>query len=114
GAHPQHEARSRASIAGEGGREMPLGMRHGRVRAVLAIALSALPLHLARAAETTGRTELSTLEAYVSALLRLGRQEIAAALLTLDLLCVAVGTAILLVRTRGRLAELEASSRDES
>ena len=114
GAHPQHEARSRASIAGEGGREMPLGMRHGRVRAVLAIALSALPLHLARTAETTGRPEPSTLEAYVSALLSLDRHEIAALMLTLGVLCFAVVTAILLVRTRGRLAELEASSRDES
>ena len=114
GAHPQHEARSRASIAGEGGREMPLGMRHGRVRAVLAIGLSALPLHLARAAETTGRSEPSTLEAYVSALLSLDRHEIAALMLTLGVLCFAVVTAILLVRTRGRLAELEASSRDES
>jgi signal transduction histidine kinase len=114
GAHPQHEARSRASIAGEGGREMPLGMRHGGIRAVLAIALSALPLHLARAAETTGRPELSTLEAYVSALLSLDRHEIAALMLTLGVLCFAVVTAILLVRTRGRLAELEASSRDES
>ena len=93
---------------------MPLGMRHGGVRAVLAIALSALPLHLARAAETTGRPELSTLEAYVSALLSLDRHEIAALMLTLGVLCFAVVTAILLVRTRGRLAELEASSRDES
>ena len=114
GAHPQHEAHSRAYIAGEGGREMPLGMRHGGVRAALAIALSALPLHLARAAETTGRPELSTLEAYVSALLSLDRHEIAALMLTLGVLCFAVVTAILLVRTRGRLAELEASSRDES
>ena len=114
GAHPQHEARSRASIAGEGGREMPLGMRHGGVRAVLAIGLSALPLQLSRAAETTGRREPSTLEAYVSALLSLDRHEIAALMLTLGVLCFAVVTAILLVRTRGRLAELEASSRDES
>jgi signal transduction histidine kinase len=111
GAHPQHEARSRA---GEGGRAMPLGMRHGGARAVLAITLSALPLHLARAAESMGRPEPATLEAYASALLSLDRHEIAALMLTLGVLCFAVVTAILLVRTRGRLAELEASSRDES
>jgi signal transduction histidine kinase len=114
GAHPQHEARSRASIAGEGGREMPLRAPRAGARAALAVALSALLPHLARAAETMGRSEPSTLDAYVSALLSLDRHEIAALMLTLGVLCFAVVTAILLVRTRGRLAELEASSRDES
>ncbi|MGZ3328030.1 MAG: hypothetical protein ACXU85_12815, partial [Xanthobacteraceae bacterium] len=47
-------------------------------------------------------------------MLALDRHEIAALTLTLGVLCFAVVTAILLVRTRSRLAELEASARDES
>jgi hypothetical protein len=57
----------------------------------------------AQAAEMTGRSELSTFDAYVSALLALDRHEIAALTLTLGVLCFAVVTAILLVRTRSRL-----------
>jgi hypothetical protein len=44
----------------------------------------------------------------------LDRQDIAALALTLGILCFAVVTAILLVRTRRCLAEVEASARDES
>ena len=116
GARPQHEARSHASIVRKGGRETPLRTRYGGIRAALAVAAPSaiLPVHLARAAEATGRSEPSTFEAYVAALLSLDRHEIAALTLTLGVLCFAVVTAILLVRTRGRLAEVEASARDES
>jgi hypothetical protein len=83
GAHPQHEARSRAPIAHKGGRETPLPARHGGARTALAIGLSALLPHLACAAEATGPLAPSTFEAYVSALLSLDRHEIAALTLTL-------------------------------
>ncbi|MGZ5845338.1 MAG: two-component sensor histidine kinase, partial [Xanthobacteraceae bacterium] len=89
-------------------------MRYHAFRAPLAIALPAFFPHLAQAAEMTGQSEPSTFDAYVSALLALDRHEIAALTLTLGVLCFAVVTAILLVRTRSRLAELEASARDES
>ena len=105
GARPQHEARSHASIVRKGGRETPLRTRYGGIRAALAaVAPSAFFPSLARAAEATGRSEPSTFEAYVAALLSLDRHEIAALTLTLGVLCFAVVTAILLVRTRGRLA----------
>src|SRR5581483_5684960 len=55
----------------------------------------------------------ATLEAYLTAFLSLDRHEIAALALTLGILCFAVVTAIMLVRTRARLAETEALARDE-
>src|SRR6476646_5070968 len=113
-AHPQHTTRSRASPDHEGKAQTPARVRYHAFRASLAIALPAFFPHLAQAAEMTGRSELSTFDAYVSALLALDRHEIAALTLTLGVLCFAVVTAILLVRTRSRLAELEASARDES
>ena len=54
-----------------------------------------------------------TLEAYLAAFLALDRHELAALALTLGILCFAVVTAILLVRTRARLADTEAAARDE-
>src|SRR5712691_6435565 len=113
GAHPQHEARSRASIAREDGRGTPLSTRYGGFGAVIAVALSALlPSDLACADDASATT--ATLDTYISALQLLDRHEIAALALTLGILCFAVVTAILLVRTRLRLAEVEASARDET
>ena len=115
GARPQQEARTHASIVRKGDPETPLRTRYGGMRAALAVAAPSLLFpDLARAAEAAGRPEPSTFEAYVAALLSLDRHEIAALALTLGVLCFAVVTAILLVRTRGRLAEVEASARDES
>src|SRR5262245_6108041 len=54
-----------------------------------------------------------TLDAYLAAFVQLDRQEIAAIALTLGILCFAVVTSIMLVRTRRRLAETEAAARDE-
>ncbi|MFL6796517.1 MAG: PAS-domain containing protein [Xanthobacteraceae bacterium] len=56
----------------------------------------------------------SSIGAYVSAFALLERHELAALALTLGILCFAVITAILLVRTRARLAAVEAAARDES
>jgi signal transduction histidine kinase len=58
--------------------------------------------------------EAPAVGAYVVALAQLDRNEIAALALTLGILCFAVVTAISLVRTRRRLAESEASGRDET
>ena len=57
---------------------------------------------------------LSLIEAYLHAFTLLDRHEIAALGITLSVLCFAVVTAILLVRTRQRLAETEAAARDDS
>ena len=65
-------------------------------------------------AAEAGASEPSTFEAYLAAFLVLDRHELAALALTLGILCFAVVTAILLVRTRRRLAETEAAARDES
>src|SRR5437588_3662801 len=54
------------------------------------------------------------LDAYLTALALLDRHEVAALALTLGILCFAVLTAILLLRTRARLAEVESAARDES
>src|SRR4029078_43096 len=113
-AHPQHTTRSRASPGREGKAQAPARVRYHAFPAALASALPAFSPHLGQAAEMTGRSELSTFDAYVSALLALDRHEIAALTLTLGVLCFAVVTAILLVRTRSRLGELEAPSRHES
>jgi signal transduction histidine kinase len=51
---------------------------------------------------------------YMLALSRLDRHEIAALALTLGILCFAVVTAIMLVRTRRRLAATEAAARDDA
>src|SRR5450631_3797094 len=70
--------------------------------------LAAVPVRAAEPAEVV------TLGAYVSALSQLDRHEIAALALTLGILCFAVVTAIMLVRTRRRLAETEAAARDQA
>src|SRR3989442_498436 len=105
GAHPQHKARARASSRA----------RDGALRAAGAIALAALlPCGRACAATASACYEFPTFEAYISALPLLDRDEIAALALTLGILCFAVVTAILFVRTRRRLAEVEAAARDEA
>ncbi len=107
GARPQHEAHSRASMDGHG---RTARTRHGGFRAAGALVLSTLlPSQAAGAAPAP-----STIEAYVAAFALPDRHEIAALVLLLGILCFAVVTAILLVRTRTRLAETEASARDES
>ena len=79
-----------------------------------AVVLSFLLHDRAHAAPAGDGSELSTFDAYLAALLSLDRHEIAALALTLGILCFAVVTAILLVRTRARLIEVEASARDDS
>ena len=82
---------------------------------VLTIAIAGSCSFAAGPAEAAGpRFEGSTVGAYISALLLLDRHEIAALALTLGVLCFAVVTAILLVRTRRRLAAMAASARDEA
>jgi signal transduction histidine kinase len=56
----------------------------------------------------------SVLDAATSVLLSMSRQEIATLTLTLGLLCFAVLSAIVLVRTRARVAHSENSARDET
>src|SRR5262247_3047885 len=105
GAHPQHKARARASSRA----------RDGGLRAAGAIALWALlPCGRACAAAASARFEFPAFDAYISALPSLDRDEIAALALTLGILCFAVVTALLFVRTRRRLAEVEAAARDEA
>jgi signal transduction histidine kinase len=58
--------------------------------------------------------DVTTIGAYISALAQLDRHEVAALALTLGILCFAVVTAIMLVRTRRRLAETEAAARDQA
>src|SRR5215510_15055379 len=105
GAHPQHKARARASSRA----------RDGGLRAAGAIALWALlPCGRACAAAASARFEFPAFDTYISALPSLDRDEIAALALTLGILCFAVVTALLFVRTRRRLAEVEAAARDEA
>src|SRR5260370_9639186 len=105
GAHPQDHARARARARTRG----------GGLRAAGAVVLSALlPCGRACAATASARYEFPTFDAYISALPLLDRDEIAALALTLGILCFAVVTAILFVRTRRRLAEVEAAARDEA
>src|ERR1700731_4314666 len=65
----------------------------------------------ARAAEPV---DGATIGAYVSAVSQLDSHEIAPLALTLGILFFAVVTAIMLVRTRRRLAEVEAAARDQA
>src|SRR5262245_52699444 len=57
--------------------------------------------------------EGSVFDAYLTVFAQLDQREIAAIALTLGILCFAVVTAIMLVRTRARLAETAAAARDE-
>ena len=61
----------------------------------------------------TDTPEPSFIGAYLNAFAQLNGHEIAAMALTLSVLCFAVVTAILLLRTRARLAETETTARDE-
>jgi signal transduction histidine kinase len=65
-------------------------------------------------AQDNALTSGPALAAYLSALLLLDRHEIAALALTLGIVAFAVTTAILLVRTRRRLAELSAAKHHEA
>jgi signal transduction histidine kinase len=102
GARPQSKARSRASST-----------RHGGFAAIAAAA-STLWSQTAAAQDAGAPVEPTLITAYVSAFWQLDRHEVAALALTLGILCFAVVTAILLVRTRRRLADVEAAARDES
>ena len=75
--------------------------------------VAALPVRAQENAELSA-IDVATLGAYVSAISQLDRHEIAALALTLGILCFAVVTAIMLVRTRRRLAETEAAARDQA
>ncbi len=86
--------------------------QHGGFRA-FAGALTASLLVISPARAEMAIELPSQLQAYVTALLQLGRHETAALALTLGILCFAVVTAIALVRTRRRLTEGEAAARDE-
>ena len=98
------KARSRASSALASG-----------FRTAIVVFASALPTSDLARADDAGTTQaLSTFDALISAFALLDRHEIAGLALTLGVVCFAVVTAILLVRTRNRLTEVEASARDES
>ena len=100
GAHPQHQARVRARAK----------TRTGGLRTAGAVVLSALlPCGRAVAATASARYEFPIFDSYISALPLLDRDEIVALALTLGVLCFAVVTAILFLRTRRRLAEVEAA-----
>jgi signal transduction histidine kinase len=103
-APPQPTARSRAVSA-----------CHGALQAVLTFApVAVLSERPAAAADPIGSASRSSLEALISAFMLLDRHEVAALTLTLGILCFAVVTAIVLVRTRRQLAEIESAARDES
>jgi len=101
GAHPQHQAHARASTA----------RRHGKVRTTFLAFSTLLPSEGAWAA---GGNEFRGFEAYLSALPLLDRDDIAALALTVGILCFAVVSAILFVRTRRHLAEVEAVAHEEA
>jgi signal transduction histidine kinase len=103
GARPQQKAHLRATVA----RRCP-GLRT-RAAVALSALLAFTPGH---AVAATGA--VTRLTGDVSALLLVLRPEIAALALALGILCFAVVTAVLLLRTRARLAEAEAAARDET
>jgi signal transduction histidine kinase len=72
------------------------------------------PMMAARPARAADAIDVATVDAYVFALTQLDQHEIAGLALTLGILCFAVVTAIMLVRTRRRLADTEAAARDEA
>jgi len=85
-----------------------------RIAAAVVTAVVCIAPSPARADGTVPAPPSSTLDAYIAAFLQLDRHELAALALTLGILCFAVVTAILLVRTRQRLGDAEAAARDES
>lgn len=104
----------RATVEGVGAHPLRGGIRVAGL-ALMACA-AGWPTAAAIAAESPPGPEVdgpSLLEAYVAAFLALDRHELAAMALTLGILCFAVVTAILLVRTRARLVDIEAAARDE-
>src|SRR5580692_8169250 len=76
--------------------------------------VAALPAHAQVADRVIHQAPVPTIGAYMSAIAQLDRHEIAALALTLGILCFAVVTAIMLVRTRRRLAAMSESARDEA
>jgi signal transduction histidine kinase len=98
-----------------GGRFRPHPGR-GRLSGEIAAAACASLAPLQACAQSGVREahDPSTLSLYVLAISRLDNHEIAALALTLGILCFAVVTAIMLVRTRRRLANTEAAARDEA
>jgi signal transduction histidine kinase len=84
--------------------------RHGGVRAAGAVAVCAATA--ATPAHAQAPRHAFTLDAYIAAMLQLDRHELAALALTLGILCFAVVTSVLLVRTRRRLSATEAAARD--
>ena len=78
-----------------------------------ACALWACALLASPSARADAAADIPVLDAYVVAVTRLDRHEIAALGLTLGILCFAVVTAVMLVRTRRRLAETEAAAHDQ-
>ena len=85
-----------------------------RIAAAVVTAVVCIAASPARADDTAPAPPGSTLDAYIAAFLQLDRHELAALALTLGILCFAVVTAILLVRTRQRLGNAEAAALDES
>ena len=79
-----------------------------RVAVGIAILVAWSPFAPATGQELGPTLAASKVGAYASAFLLLDRHEIAALALTLGVLCFAVVTAIMLVRTRRRLAAIEA------
>jgi signal transduction histidine kinase len=99
------------------------GFRTAVVIAVTAAVTTTIGTLCAHAEDATGIPRLGSaapdggnvpvLDAYLSAFWQLDNHEIAALTLTLGILCFAVITAVLLLRTRRRLVETEAAARDE-
>ena len=85
-----------------------------RIAAAVVTAVVCIAASPACADDTAPAPPGSTLDAYIAAFLQLDRHELAALALTLGILCFAVVTAILLVRTRQRLGDAEAAALDES
>jgi signal transduction histidine kinase len=88
--------------------------QRSRLRAAAAISGTALAFGTASIQEAAAAFQGSALDTYISAFSLLNRHEIAALGLTLGILGFAVVTAILLVRTRQRLAGALASERDQA
>jgi signal transduction histidine kinase len=89
---------------------------HGRSVSAIATAFGALMLSAPACAQSGLPVApiASPLTVYVLAVSQLDRHEIAALALTLGILCFAVVTAVMLVRTRRRLVATEAAARDEA
>ncbi len=65
-------------------------------------------------AAASGRYEFPGFDAYIAALAWPDRDDIAALALTLGILCFAVASAVLFLRTRRHLAAVEAAAGDEA